>query len=90
MAQMFRCGCGEWTGESCDWTGPLDEMVVVEYMPEAIRETHIAAGNSGVYPHNGSIRVAVELECAERAVEIDGEWVEIVDDDPADYVGEPV
>jgi hypothetical protein len=76
MKDVYRCRCGEWTGEYCPWTGPLSAMVVVEFMPEYLREQHEAAGNSGVYPHNGAIRVAVERSCARDLLgrEGEGEW----------------
>lgn len=76
-AQPNHCGCGAWTGEACTWTGPIEEMVVVEYMPEHLRATHEAAGNPGVYPHNGSIRVAVYHGCAEMIVEDDPDWASV-------------
>jgi hypothetical protein len=84
---MAHCGCGECTGEYCEWTGPLTEMVVVEYTPECWRESHTAARNSGSWPHNGSERVAVERSCAELLVKADPEWVSVVEGaDPADYL----
>ena len=85
-AKAYRCGCGEWMGEACEWCGPLSKMVVVEYMPESLRGSHTAANNSGSYSHNGAVRVAVERECAERLVEADGEWACITQLNPADYV----
>lgn len=36
------------------------DPVVVERMPEWLRDSHRAAGNWGVYPHNGAERVIVE------------------------------
>lgn len=91
MAEHYRCGCGEWTGQACEWTGPREEMVVVEYMPECLRESHRAARNSGVYPHNGAVRVACCRQCAEELLALDGEdeWSEIVQRSPAQYA-EPV
>lgn len=86
-AQAHRCGCGEWTGEACAWTGPIEEMVVVEYMPEYLRATHEAAGNSGSYPHNGSHRVAVCLECADLLIDEDDAWATVATGcSPADYL----
>ena len=83
-----RCECGQVTGEPCQWTGPIAETVIVEYMPEYLRSSHLAAGdNSGSYPHNGAQRIRVEQSCADRLthVWIDGdqtdqldEWVRIV------------
>jgi hypothetical protein len=84
----YRCGCGEWAGEACEWTGPLADMVVVEYMPESLRDSHRAARNSGSWPHNGSSRVAVERSCADLLLGVEGEaeWSRVTDLDPADYV----
>lgn len=73
-----HCDCGEWSGERCQWNGPESETVVVEYMPEQHRSSHEAAGNSGLYPHNGARRIRVETSCADRIVEHDGEWAEVL------------
>jgi len=73
------CGCGEWSGVRCEWSGPQDQMVTVEWMPKEHRASHVAAGNRGIWPHNGSSRVLVSRECAQSIVEHDGEWAEIVD-----------
>lgn len=85
--KAYQCGCGVWTGDVCAWTGPADEMVVVEYMPEYLRESHRAAGGSGgVYPHDGSTRVACHRECADRLILDEPEWSEVKDRlNPADY-----
>jgi hypothetical protein len=93
----YLCECGEWTGRRCDWTGPLSDMVVVEYMPECLRASCEAARNSGIHPHNGSARVAVCRECADDLLECEGSpddwpdgccWAEITDRDPAAYACE--
>jgi hypothetical protein len=34
-------------------------LSLIEYMPAFLRASHEAAGNRGVYPHNGSERVIV-------------------------------
>lgn len=60
------CECGEATGVQCEWTGPEDETIVVEWMPHHLRASHEAAGNWGVYPLNGAIRLRVHPECADR------------------------
>ena len=78
MANARQCECGEWSGESCEWSGTAAEMVTVEWMPEHLRQSHADAGNSGSWPHNGAIRSAVELSCAERMIECDGHWARIV------------
>lgn len=78
MSKQIECGCGEWTGEKCAWSGPKSETVVVEYMPEFIRASHKAAGNSGSYPHNGAVRVRVEKSCADLITESEPEWASVV------------
>lgn len=40
------------------------EYVLVERMPEHLRESHRAARNWGQYPHNGAERVLVHRDCA--------------------------
>jgi len=65
-ADTVRCECGEATGERCAWSGPITETVVVEWMPEYLRESHRAAGNSGTHPANGSLQLRVERSCADR------------------------
>jgi hypothetical protein len=66
------CASGDVTHESCQWSGDASDLVEIEYMPEVLRSSHIAAGNSGCYPANGAIRICVCPECAEELV--DGEW----------------
>jgi hypothetical protein len=78
MNKHVNCECGEWSGERCLWSGPVSETVIVEYMPEQLRPSHIAARNSGTYPHNGAERIRVEKSCAENIVERDGEWARVV------------
>lgn len=64
-----HCECGEITGEACSWKGPEDETRTVDHMPEWLRASHEAAGNSGTYPHNGAQRLTLHVECAERLAE---------------------
>ena len=68
------CECGTATGVSCEWSGPRDETVLVEWMPEQHRESHRAARNSGTYPANGAVRLRVSEGCADLLLETDGEW----------------
>ena len=63
--ELRRCECGEITGVRCEWVGPSDDMVVVEWMPIYLRASHEAAGGRGVYPHNGAQRLLLEKGCAE-------------------------
>ena len=64
-----RCECGQATGEPCPEvldTAAGGSGVTVYYMPEFLRESHRAAGNSGVYPLNGSLRLYVSQDCQAR------------------------
>lgn len=79
--QTVRCACGEWSGVRCQWSGPREETVVVEYMPDHLRSSHEAAGNRGnrgAYPHNGARRIRVDRSCAEAMVRDDGDWCEVI------------
>lgn len=77
---IVECQCGAITGERCEWTGPVDQTVLVEYMPEYLRASHVAAGNRGVWPHNGSERLHLSAECAETWTRDDPEWVTRVEE----------
>ena len=68
----MECECGRVTGVKCGWSGPAVETVLVEHMPEHLRASHEAAGNRGVYPHNGAVRLRVARSCVADVV--DGEW----------------
>lgn len=61
---LAACECGEATGERCAWEGPASDLVVIDWMPEHLRASHAAAGNEGVYPHNGALRLRVAPDCA--------------------------
>lgn len=69
------CDCGRMTGVRCAWHGPRAETVLMEWMPEHLRASHEAAGNRGVYPHNGAERVRCSRECAESLADA---WTEVV------------
>lgn len=69
-----HCACGDATGERCAWTGPESETVELEWMPQHVRASHVAAGNRGAYPHNGAIRLRVAPSCAEGLLHDDPEW----------------
>lgn len=73
-----QCECGEATGVPCNWSGPADEMTTVEWMPEHLRYSHEACGNSGYWPHNGARRLQVERSCANQLVQEDPNWVTIL------------
>jgi hypothetical protein len=76
--KVVRCECGEWSGDACEWSGPREETVLVEFMPDEHRASHVTAGNRGRYPYNGALRIRVERECAARMIKYDGDWAEIV------------
>ncbi len=71
-----QCECGEVTGQSCDWSGDKKDTVLVEHMPEQHRSSHEAAGNRGMYPHNGAMRIRVYYGCADAIC--DGDWTTVV------------
>lgn len=81
MSGPVDCNCGEWSGERCAWTGPREQTVLVEFMPEFLRESHEAARNRGVWPHNGAVQIRVEKSCAKHMIKHDGEWCQIVEGD---------
>ena len=72
------CDCGRITDASCPWRGPWRDTVAVEYVPEWVRDSHKAAGNPGVYPHNGAIRARVQRQCAEELRAWAGEWARVL------------
>lgn len=61
------------------------DLVAIEYMPEHLRASHEAAGNAGIYPHNGAVRYACSQALADDMVETFGDWCRIVEADPARY-----
>jgi hypothetical protein len=85
MAKKYSCGCGTWMGETCNWSGRISELVVVEYMPEYLRQSHTA---TGCYPHNGSVRVVAHRDCADLLLEIEDEsdWSSIISTDVRKYI----
>lgn len=52
---------------------------MVDFMPPFLRGSHAAARNSGVYPHNGAVRIRVQELCLEHMLEHDGDWVRVVE-----------
>lgn len=73
-----HCQCGEITGVRCEWTGAASKTVTVHWMPVHLRASHIAAGNSGVYPWNGAEELELNTECAERIKTDDPDWTELL------------
>jgi hypothetical protein len=69
---LARCESGQVFGDACQWSGPASELVTIEHMPEHLRASHAAAGNRGIWPHNGAQRLQVCPACAEALV--DGDW----------------
>lgn len=47
------------------------DNVTIEEMPEYLCESHKAAGNWGVYPHNGAERRTVSKDEAQEIIEND-------------------
>lgn len=68
------------------------EYVVIETMPEHVRGSHRAAGNWGVYPHNGAERHVVERAEADEIVAADEDGYDHIVDgaDVGEYPGLPV
>lgn len=90
QTKTYACQCGRIVGSPCDWSGPASEMLVVEWMPWHHRGSHEAAGNAGVYPHNGAERLAVEASCAALLVESGDGWVSVVEAPVDRYLPHPV
>jgi hypothetical protein len=74
LDKMVKCACGELRGELCSAVESQEELVKLEFMPLHLRASHRAAGNRGVYPHNGARRILVSRACAEEIIDVDGEW----------------
>lgn len=70
---QINCQCGTVYGERCEWRGPASSMVLLEWMPNSLRDSHAAARNSGDWPMNGSERLEVHWECADRIIENEGD-----------------
>lgn len=58
------CECGA-------WHKPVDQIVLLEEMPDHLRASHRAARNWGAYPHNGAVRRAIAREEAEVIIAAD-------------------
>lgn len=64
----------------------MSKYVTIETMPEHLRESHRAANNWGVYPHNGAERSIVSRDDAAEIVAADeDEYDHIVGDAPPRY-----
>lgn len=73
---LTPCECGEILGQECMHAGNAKAMAVVEWMPEFLRASHVAAGNSGYWPHNGSVRLRVMPQCLPYLDQ--DEWTRVV------------
>ena len=74
-ATSVPCECGSHSDSGpCYASVPENGCVLVEYMPQHLRASHTAAGNSGVYPHNGSLRIRVHPDCAQEILLFDPDW----------------
>ncbi len=61
------------------------DYVIVETMPDYLRESHRQAGNWGRYPHNGAVRTRVSRAEAEEIVAADPDkYAEIIEAIDAD------
>jgi hypothetical protein len=77
----YMCGAG-WIDDSCEWSGPLAEMAVLEHIPEHLRDGRLVPSpDSGVYPC--AVRAAVCPRCAAHLAK--ESWNRIVDADPDRY-----
>ena len=77
-AAPSRCQCGDITDVQCEWAGPLNETVLVEWVPERLREAHLAPGNAGLSPYAGAQRRRCRRYCADKVrIESDG-WARII------------
>lgn len=73
--KAVRCECGEVTGVPCVAVAEVE----IDVMPEHLRESHRAAGNSGEWSANGSLRLRVSRACAEMLTETEGpEWAQVL------------
>lgn len=77
-AEIIQCECGTATDEACGWSGSAADAVRILWMPEHLRDSHAAAGNTGAWPHNGSLRLRVAAECADYLAELDSEWTTVL------------
>ena len=78
------CACiGAWQAQGGATASPCEaegDLVTLEVVPVHLRASHAAAGNSGVWPHNGAEHYRVTQECADELVSADRDWSEIIDD----------
>ena len=69
MKTTLRCESGRATGERCEWSGDVSELAEIEWMPDCLRASHATAGNWGIYPHNGAVRLRCCPDCVEMLSE---------------------
>lgn len=61
----------------CGGTWRVVRYTLIEFMPASHRASHLAAGNAGVWPHNGAERVYVE---GVEQRQLDPRWAEVIED----------
>lgn len=66
--------------DSDEETLDSDDYVLVEVMPRSLRQSHTEAGNPGVFPHNGAVRVLLRRDEADTVLTADPEWTTLVRD----------
>jgi hypothetical protein len=75
MMETVHCQCGEWDGQdACWWEGPVEDTVLVQYVPGQYRGTARAAWTT----RGMTSTIRVERSCAQRMLEFDPEWCWIV------------
>jgi hypothetical protein len=68
-----------------------DKIVVIEWMPAHLIESHRAAGGFGEYPHNGSQRSLMrQYDAMDAVVADENEYARIVGDAPCDHSADDV
>jgi hypothetical protein len=76
-----QCQCHAWSGGVKCWWSSVDEddMVTVEWMPHELRPALEDVADAGEYPRNGAVRSMVTRQCAQRMLEEDPNWVEVIE-----------
>jgi hypothetical protein len=71
VEENLRCSCGEFTGEDCGKVIGETGCTSLIFMPAYLVASHVAAGNWGSYPHNGSQKILISQECADYILHTD-------------------
>lgn len=56
----------------------MPTYTLIEYMPVALRSSHLSAGNSGRYPENGAVRAYLEGDVPPHYLH--PRWASIIED----------